>query len=171
MEDAGYLVDGVVTDGAPWNQAMWKMFGTVHFPKKVDKRQSRPASFKKKVMIRADQTSNRAAARDFGVNESMIRKWKGQTVALSKCNRDRRKFSGPKRGRHPGLEEDLSEFVRKKRGNALPVTITIPMLQEEALRLARTTYGLNRLRFKARYGKIQNFMRRQGFFLRRRISI
>lgn len=80
----------------------------------------------------------------------------------------KRAFRGAKTGRYPALENEVSDFVRERRRNALRVTAEI--IQRKANEVARSQ-NLTRLDFRASRGWVDKFMKRQGFSLRRRTTI
>jgi hypothetical protein len=53
------------------------------------------AKFKREVIRCAEENGNRKAAAIFGVNESNVRLWRKQKVAISGCEASLRKFTGP----------------------------------------------------------------------------
>ena len=52
------------------------------------------AAFKLKVIDRAVEEGNRAAARKLGINESMVRCWRWQREELTQCDTEEDDFSG-----------------------------------------------------------------------------
>ena len=135
--------------------------------KKV-KRTSYSATFKKKVIAFADAHGNRAAGREFVVDEKNVRRWKSQRMQLSKCIGPKKCFRGPKTGRYPELEAEVVNFVKERRDRQLVVTSEI--IQLKALDIARQR-NIPRREFKAARGWVERFMQRNGFSLRRRTSI
>lgn len=133
-----------------------------------NKRQSYTMSFKKRTIRHSDAYGNRSAARMFGIDESMVRRWKLKRSVIFKCEVKRRAFRGPKQGRYPQLEDELAAFVRDTRTNGLCVTATL--IRKKAHEIARRT-GIALVAFKASRSWVDRFMRHQGFSLRRRTSI
>ena len=83
----------------------------------------------------AEQTSNRRAASDLDINESMIRKWRMQKNKLEGCNKKRKSFRTC-RARWAELEEDLAEWVEVKRAgghgvNTVQVRLKAKEMAEE----------------------------------------
>ncbi|PSN46974.1 hypothetical protein C0J52_11128 [Blattella germanica] len=76
------------------------------------KRTSYDATFKRKVILYAEKNGNRMAGREFNVAESNVRLWRQQKLALFATKASRKKFTGPRKGRHPNIEEKVLEFVR-----------------------------------------------------------
>ena len=55
------------------------------------KRKAYDAAFKLKVIELADKEGNRAAARKFRIDESMVRRWKRQREELEQCKKSKKK--------------------------------------------------------------------------------
>ncbi|XP_015760431.1 PREDICTED: uncharacterized protein LOC107339629 [Acropora digitifera] len=80
------------------------------------RRQSFTFEYKLKVIARADEIGNRAAAREFEIDESMIRYWRKKKVVTKKL---------PKRqctcrtgiAKFPALERTLKEWIVSQREN------------------------------------------------------
>jgi hypothetical protein len=126
------------------------------------------ANFKLMVMKHAEETSNCAAARKFGVTELNVRRWRKQKELLKGANSARKPFRGPKHGNFNAVDEKVLESVLEKRKNGLPVTReTIRM---KALEIA-THLKIPRQDFKASNGWAVRFMRRKGLALRRRTTL
>ena len=69
-------------------------------------------------------TVNRAAAREFNVNESMVQKWRKQQDALCQV-KTKQSFRGNK-ARWPQLEDQLEQWVVEQRAASRSVsTVTI----------------------------------------------
>lgn len=116
----------------------------------------------------SEERGNSSAARHLGLSESTIRGWRKYRDRIFQAAPTRKAFRGPKNGRYPTIEKDLAEFVRKRRGQFLPVHAEL--VQLKARELAREA-GVPRDTFKASRSWVQKFMRRAGFSLRRRTSI
>jgi len=71
------------------------------------KRLSYTAKFKREVIRCAEEKGNRKAAAIFGINESNVRLWRNHNAAIGGCEASRRKFSGPKKGRFPEIDDAL----------------------------------------------------------------
>ena len=78
------------------------------------KRKTYEAGYKIKVIDFAKEHGNRAAMREFGVNESIIRGWRKQEDALRKTKKTRKAFRGDK-ARWPQLEERVEAWVNELR--------------------------------------------------------
>ena len=65
---------------------------------------------------RAEETGNRKAAFELGINECMVRKWRKQKAELSACKKTRKAFRTCP-ARWPKLEEELAEWVQIQRAD------------------------------------------------------
>lgn len=131
----------------------------------LKKRCSYTSAFKRQAIRKADVVGNRKAAEEIGVDETQVRRWRADRIKIFACEPKRRAFRRTN-ARYPLLEDELEEFVKGKRKNALPVTAKD--IRMKALEIA-TRYGLTT--FKASRSWIDKFMRRKGFSLRRRTTI
>ena len=57
------------------------------------KRQAYDAEFKLKAISHAVEHGNRAAAREFNINESMVRKWRKQEEDLRQVKKTKKSFA------------------------------------------------------------------------------
>ena len=95
-------------------------------------RQSFTFEYKLKVIARADATGNRAAAREFEIDESMIRYWRKKKDLMTKL---------PKRqctcrtgiAKFPVLERTLKEWIISQRENSHAVTTVMIHLKAKEL--------------------------------------
>ncbi|XP_005941610.1 E3 ubiquitin-protein ligase UHRF1-like isoform X4 [Simochromis diagramma] len=78
------------------------------------KRYAYEASLKLKAISRAIQLGNRAASREFRINESMVRKWRKQEDELRQVEETRQSFRGNKE-RWPQLEDTIEQWVIEQR--------------------------------------------------------
>jgi len=133
------------------------------------KRRSYTATFKRQVIKNSDENGNRAFARNFGVDESLVRDWRKHRTALFKfkCESKRRAFRGDKE-KYPELEKEVIKFIKERRKSALYVSYAL--ISEKALDIAKRM-GITRPSFKASKNWVKRFMRRHGFSLRRRTTI
>jgi hypothetical protein len=77
------------------------------------KRLSYTAKFKHKVIQCAEEKGNRKATAIFGVDESNVRLWQKHKAAISGCEASRRKFTGPKKGRFPEINDAVFTFFQE----------------------------------------------------------
>ena len=130
------------------------------------KRNDYDVAFKLKVVEFAKSYSNRAAEREFGVTEKMVRDWRNQenkmltieTQSLKKM----RMVSSP----YDDLEEKLTEWVLDLRSNGLRVTRM--NIRHRALQIAKERGQSD---FKASAGWCTRYMRRNNLFLRQKTHI
>lgn len=86
------------------------------------KRLSYTAKFKREVIRCAEENGNRKAAAIFGVDESNVRLWRKHKAAISGCEASRRKFTGPKKGRFPEIDDAVFTFFQERRKTGLFVS-------------------------------------------------
>ena len=108
------------------------------------------------------------AGREFNVAESNVRLWQQQKLALFATKASRKKFTGPRKGRHPNIEEKVLEFVRERKKNGQPVTSDT--IRNKAKEEAEVL-GIPKQEFKASRGWVDRFMKRMGLSLRHRTTI
>ncbi|KAG0418966.1 hypothetical protein HPB47_004464 [Ixodes persulcatus] len=131
-------------------------------------RRSFPATFKRTVIVYAEETNNCAAGHKFDVSERVVCQWRLQRSKIFSCDGKRRGFRGPKSGRFPELEDKLAVYVSEVCDRSLPVTCD--MVTERA-RIIALEAGIPRTQFKASRSWASKFMKRAGFSLRRRTSV
>ena len=87
-------------------------------------RASYTASFKLRVVAYAVDKGNRAAGKQFNVDESCVRRWRSQREKLLKTPRNKRAQRG-RSAAFPELEKEVAEWITEKRkaGTACPQTL------------------------------------------------
>jgi hypothetical protein len=70
-------------------------------------RPSYMAKFKREITQCAEEKGNRKDAAIFGVNESNVRLWQKHNAVISGCEASRRKFTGPKKGQYPEIDDSI----------------------------------------------------------------
>lgn len=86
------------------------------------------AGFKLNVISRAEEIGNRAAGREFEVDERCVRRWRGEKEQLREMPQQKRaRRSGT--ARWPNLEKDLVEWIKGQRSKGLAVSTTKIRLQ------------------------------------------
>jgi hypothetical protein len=118
------------------------------------KRLSYTAKFKREV-IQCAEKGNRKAAAIFGVDESNVRLWQKHKAAISGCEVSRRKFTGPKKGQFPEIDDAVITFFKEKCKNGL--FVSYDLLLEEEIKKARSL-NIPRSHFKASKGWAIRFM-------------
>ncbi|GAA6081471.1 histone-lysine N-methyltransferase SETDB1-A isoform X1 [Tachysurus ichikawai] len=83
------------------------------------RRNAYDVAFKCKAIDLAVGKGNKAAARELGLNESMIRRWKQQCDELTK--KTTKAFRG-KKSRRPELENELEDWVNIQRADGRDVS-------------------------------------------------
>jgi hypothetical protein len=78
------------------------------------KRPSYTAKFKREVIRCTDEKGNPKATAIFGVDESNVRLWQKHKTAISWCKASQRKFTGPKKGRYPEIDDAVFTFFLKR---------------------------------------------------------
>lgn len=78
------------------------------------KRHAYDADFKLKAISYAVQHGNRAAAKEFNINESMVRKWRKQEDDLRQVKKTKKSFRGNK-ARWPQLEDKIEQWITEQR--------------------------------------------------------
>jgi hypothetical protein len=105
------------------------------------KRLSYTANLKHGVIRCAEEKGNRKAAAIFGV-ESNVRLWQKHKAVISGCEASRRKFTGPKKGRFPEIDDAVFMFLQERRKPGL--FVSYDLLREEVMKKARSLNILRR---------------------------
>lgn len=129
------------------------------------KRHAYDAEFKLKAVGHAVEHGNRAAAREFNINESMVRKWRKQEDDLRQVKKTKQSFRGNK-ARWPQLENKLEQWVVEQRAASRSVsTVTIRM---KATSLAR---DMNIDEFRGGPSWCFRLMKRRNLSIRTRTTV
>jgi len=78
------------------------------------KRHAYEADFKLMAISYAIKHGNRAAARQFNINESIVRKWKNQEDDLRQVKKTKKSFRGNK-ARWPQLGDKIEQWIIEQR--------------------------------------------------------
>jgi len=132
------------------------------------KRLSYTAKFKREVIRCTEEKVNHKAAAIFGVNESNVRLWRKHNAAIGGCEASQRKFSGPKKGRFPEIDDAGFKFFQERRKTGM--FVSYDLLHEEVLKKTRSL-NIPQSCFKASKGWAIRFMRRMGLALHCRTTI
>uniref|UniRef100_A0AAQ4PK96 HTH CENPB-type domain-containing protein n=2 Tax=Gasterosteus aculeatus TaxID=69293 RepID=A0AAQ4PK96_GASAC len=129
------------------------------------KRHAYNAEFKLKAISHAQEHGNRAAAREFNINESMVRKWRKYEDELRQVKKTTQSFRGNK-ARWPQLEDKVEQWVAEQRAASRSVsTVTIRM---KAIALAREH---NISEFRGGPSWCFRFMKRRHLSIRTRTTV
>ncbi|KAF4796472.1 hypothetical protein TURU_083911 [Turdus rufiventris] len=90
------------------------------------------ADFKLKAINHAKQHGNRDAAREFNINESMVRKWRQQEDELRLAKKTKKSFRGHK-ARWPRLEDRLERWISKQRAAGRSFSTVAVRIQAKAI--------------------------------------
>jgi hypothetical protein len=131
------------------------------------KRLSYMAMFKCEVVWCTEEKGNRKAAAIFGVDVSNICLWRKHKGEISGCEASRRKFTGPKKGQFPEIDDAVFTFFKKRCKTGL--FVSYDLLPEEVKKKARSL-NIPQSCFKATKGWAIGFMRRIGLGLRCRMT-
>ena len=135
------------------------------------KRLSYDAGFKLHVVEFAEQSSNMAAERQFGVCEKQVREWQKQKLQLQQMPKTKRARRGNVAS-FPLMEDAVRVWVEEKRANGFIVSRM--MVRLHALSLSKNPQFAAEFkdkRFVASTGWCNNFMNRHDFTLRKRTKI
>lgn len=129
------------------------------------KRHSYEAGFKLMVIGFALEHGNRAAGREYNINESMVRKWRKQENELRQVRKTQKSFRGNK-ARWPQLEDKLEQWVMEQRAACRSVsTITIRL---KAITMAQ---DMEINDFRGGPSWCFRFMRRHNLSIRTRTTV
>jgi len=95
------------------------------------KRLSYTAKSKCEVIRCAEEKGNRKAAAIFETDESNVQLWRKHKTAISGCEASRRKFTGPKKGRFPEIDDAVFTCFQERHKTAL--FVSYDLLNEEAI--------------------------------------
>ena len=132
------------------------------------RRSSYTAGFKLKVIKCAEEHNNSFAAREFSINESVIRSWRKKKPELNstpKCKKALR-FKKTPFGK---LEDTLFVWISELRQNG--IIVSRMAIRTKALELFKTPDYHFDVTFKASSGWCNRFMNRKGLVLRQKTHI
>lgn len=131
----------------------------------MTKRHAYEAQLKLKAISYAEEHGNRAAAREFKINESMVRKWRKLKNELRQVKKTQLSFRGHQ-ARWPELEERLEQWIIEQRTSGRSVsTVTIRL---KAVSLAEE---MKIEHFKGGPSWCFRFMKRCHFSIRTRTTV
>ena len=130
----------------------------------ASRRASYTAEFKLQTVRYALKNGNRAAGREFNVDEKMVRNWRKNESALELMPRNKR-ANRTGSTKFPQLENDLSRFIREKRASGRAITTVI--IRRKAKEIAKER-GLTN--FVGGPSWCNRFMKRVGLSIRENFS-
>ncbi|KAF4805031.1 pogo transposable element with KRAB domain-like protein [Turdus rufiventris] len=90
------------------------------------------ADFKLKAINHAKKHGNRSAAREFNINESMVRKWRKQEDDLRLAKKMKKSFHGNK-ARWPQLEDRLDRWISEQRAAGRSFSTVVIRIKAKAM--------------------------------------
>nr|XP_046260070.1 uncharacterized protein phf11 isoform X4 [Scatophagus argus] len=129
------------------------------------KRHAYEAHFKLQAISHAVQHGNRAAAREFNISESMVRKWRKQEDDLCRAKKTRKSFRGNK-ARWPQLEDKIEQWVIEQRTGGRSVSTVSIRLMATAV-----AHDMKINDFQGGPSWCFRFMKRRNLFVHRRTTI
>jgi hypothetical protein len=70
------------------------------------------SAFKRKVILCAEKTGNRAACRKYAVSEKCIHHWRSMKTILFSCPTNSKSFSGPRNGRNAEIDISVLAYFK-----------------------------------------------------------
>uniref|UniRef100_A0A8C3U480 HTH CENPB-type domain-containing protein n=1 Tax=Catharus ustulatus TaxID=91951 RepID=A0A8C3U480_CATUS len=131
----------------------------------VEKRLAYDAEFKLKAIDYAKKHGNRPAAREFSINECMVRRWRQQEDALHLTRKTKKSFRGRK-ARWPGLEDRLYHWISEQRAAGRSLSTVAIWIQAKAI-----ANQLHIEEFKARVSWCFCFMKQRQLSIRTRTTV
>ena len=128
-------------------------------------RQSFTFEYKLKVIARADEIGNRAAAREFEIDESVFRYWQKKKDVMTKLPK-RQRTCRTGIAKFPALERTLKEWIISQRENSRAVTTV--MIRLKAKELAKQ---MNVAEFVGGPSWCSRFMRQNRLSMRLRTTV
>ena len=130
-------------------------------------RASYTAAFKLRVIAYAVSHGNRAAGRQFSIDESCVRRWRSQRERLLKTTRNKRaeRF---RRAAFPDIEKEVAAWITEKRQGGIGVSANVICLKAKTV---AQKLGIAETSLKASQRWCYGFMERHGFSIRRRTTI
>ena len=90
------------------------------------------ASFKLRVVAYAVDKGNRAAGKQFNVDESCVRRWRSQREKLLETPRNKRALRG-RSAAFPELEKEVAEWITEKRKAGTGMSTNIIRLKAKSV--------------------------------------
>ncbi|KAF4790634.1 hypothetical protein TURU_138577 [Turdus rufiventris] len=118
----------------PWVKTLLRVGvnGESEFDMAPQRRLAYEADFKLKAINHAKQHGNRDAAREFNINESVVRKWRQQEDDLCLAEKTKKSFHGHK-ARWPRLEDRLERWISEQRAAGRSFSTIAVRIQAKAI--------------------------------------
>ena len=129
------------------------------------RRNAYDAAFKLKAISLAVEEGNRAASRTFGINESMVRRWRRQHEQLTRCKKTTKAFRG-KKSRWPELDNVLEDWVNTQRADGRGVSTVQIRLKAKTIATEQNIED-----FGGGPSWCFRFMQRKGLSIRARTTV
>ncbi|KAK7910104.1 hypothetical protein WMY93_014788 [Mugilogobius chulae] len=129
------------------------------------RRHAYDADFKLKAISHANEHGNRAAAREYNINESMVRKWRKQEDDLRQAKKTTQSFRG-NNARWPHLEDKIEQWVIEQR--AAGRSVSTVLIRMKATTLAQS---LDINDFRGGPSWCFRFMKRRNLSIRTRTTV
>ena len=135
-------------------------------------RSSYSASEKLKILLYAKERGQRAAARNFSIDHSMISRWEKHEDKLKSANGKNRRVGAGRKPQYPEAEASLKTWVIEFRKDGIAVTPKmVKIYMKEILIKEFAHIYLNSENFLASDRWFYGFLKRSGFSLRRKTKI
>ncbi|XP_032912976.1 activating transcription factor 7-interacting protein 1 isoform X3 [Catharus ustulatus] len=131
----------------------------------AQRRAAYEADFKLKAINYAKEHGNRSAAREFNINESMVRNWRKQEDNLRLVKKTKKRFSGRK-ARWPQIENRLNQWILEQRAAGRSFSTVAIQIQAKAI-----AHEMNISEFKAAPSWCFRFKKRQQLSIRTRTTV
>ncbi|XP_046899803.1 zinc finger protein 3-like [Hypomesus transpacificus] len=122
-------------------------------------RRSYDASFKIVVINAAESSDNSRAAKEHGVTECNVRRWRTQKDRLKNANSQRKSDRGPQSGRFQEIDRRVCDYLTEKQDDGMPITRAV--IQLKALEIAKEL-NIPTTDFNASYGWCRRMIQRNG---------
>ncbi|KAF4791822.1 hypothetical protein TURU_127063 [Turdus rufiventris] len=131
----------------------------------AERRLPHNAEFKLKAIDYAKEHGNRPAAREFSINECMVRRWRQQEDELRLTRKTKKSFRDHK-ARWPGLEDRLYRWISEQRAGGRNLFTVAIWIQAKAI-----ANQLHIEEFKAGASWCFRFMKRWQLSVRTRTTV
>uniref|UniRef100_A0A8C3TJ34 HTH CENPB-type domain-containing protein n=1 Tax=Catharus ustulatus TaxID=91951 RepID=A0A8C3TJ34_CATUS len=131
----------------------------------AEKRLAYNTEFKLKAIDYAKEHGNRPAAREFSINECMVRRWRQQEEELRLTRKTKKSFRGHK-ARRPELEDGLYHWISEQRAAGRSLSTVTIRIQAKAI-----ANQLHIEEFKAGPSWCFHFMKQRQLSIRTRTTV